>query len=385
MKNNKIFKYLDKPLLIMCIMYSFIGVLMVLSASSVKAVILNGVSPYYYFFKQLIIYCIGYLGGLIILTIPTSKYKKFLPLILVGILVSLVLLLIYGKFTNSSRSWFYFGGFGIQPSEFAKLAIIIYLGVFFGEQSKKKGRKYAFLIPIIYSIIVFVLVYEQPDLGTSLIIGIITFLTFLVIPMGNNKAAYITKIGGGVCVVLLFLFMLFGSNILNDSQAKRLNYKNPCDRYTDVTGYQVCNGFIAFNGGGLFGKGIGASTQKYLYLPEAHTDFIFPIFVEELGVLCGIALILGFIFIIYKIFKIASSSFNLRNSIICYGIGIYLLAHLFLNLGGVLALIPLTGVSLPFLSYGGSFNITLIVAMFIVQKINVENKQFKIKNEIKNI
>ena len=168
-------------------------------------------------------------------------------------------------------------------------------------------------------------------------------------------------------------------------QKGRLTYKNPCTRYTEDTGYQVCNGFIAINNGGLFGKGLGNSSQKYLYLPEAHTDFIFPIMVEELGLVFSIFFILGYMFILYRIFRIAKQSVNLRNSIICYGVGIYMFLHIIVNFLGILAVIPLTGVPVPFLSYGGSFTVNLILCMFIVERVAVENKVTKTREEIKNM
>ena len=168
-------------------------------------------------------------------------------------------------------------------------------------------------------------------------------------------------------------------------QKGRLTYKEPCTRYTEDTGYQVCNGFIAINNGGLFGKGLGNSSQKYLYLPEAHTDFIFPIMVEELGLVFSIFFIIGYMFIIYRILRIAKTSVNLRNSIICFGVAMYLFLHILVNFLGILALIPLTGVPVPFLSYGGSFTVNLILCMFIVERVAVENNVIKRKEEISRI
>ena len=148
------------------------------------------------------------------------------------------------------------------------------------------------------------------------------------------------------------------------------------------TGYQVCNGFIAFHNGGLFGVGLGNSSQKYLYLPEAHTDFIFPILVEELGLIVGILVIIGYGYILYRILKIAKAADSIRNAIICYETFIYILLHLLINFMGILALIPLTGVPLPFLSYGGSFNMNLIAILFVVERVAIENKQNAEKREM---
>lgn len=385
MKEKSIFSKIDKPLLAICILYSIIGMVMVLSASSVSAVLKYEQNPYYFFLRQTgFIMGSYFLGFFIVLRFPLKKYKNYLPLALIGILGLLIYLLIYGEFTNSARSWIDIGPFSFQPSEFAKSVLVIYMGIFYGElQNKKSKNKYSFFIPLGYAIIIFLLVVLQPDLGTGLIIAGIVFLTFLAIPFQGNQMIKTLKIVSGTIVIFGMIFLLSGSNFLTEMQKERLTFKSPCTRYKENTGYQVCNGFIAINNGGIFGKGLGNSTQKYLYLPEAHTDFIFPIMVEELGLIVGVIFILGYLFILYRIVKIAKESIILRNSIICYGIAIYLLLHIVVNFCGILALIPLTGVPVPFLSYGGSFTINLILCMFVVQRICVENKISRRKLEIK--
>ncbi len=385
MKKSIISK-MDKPLLFMSILYACIGVLLVLSASSVSAVLIHKVSPYYFFLKQLAIHIVTFLGGFfIVLRINTKAYKHLTLPYLISLLVILIGILMYGKITNNARSWIDFGFFSFQPSEFVKLALILYFGTFFGDNEKSQSLKYYFLIPIIFSIVAFILVALQPDLGTAAIIALISFLTFISVPLKENSFTRTLKISAGAIAIIIIVFMVTDTPFLTEMQMKRLIYKDPCTRYTEETGYQACNGFIAINKGGLLGKGIGKSTQKYLYLPEAHTDFIFPIAVEELGLIFGIALILGYLFILYRILKIARTSYNLRNSIICYGIMIYILSHLVINLSGILALIPLTGVPLPFLSYGGSFTTNLVFSTFIAQRINIENKIMKNNIEISSI
>lgn len=357
---------------------------MVLSASSVSAVLKYEQSPYYFFIRQSIFVIFSYFIGIfIVLRFPLRKYKKYLPIALIGLLGLLVYLLIYGEFTNSARSWLDIGPFSFQPSEFAKSILIIYMGIFYGELQNNKKSKYSFFIPLGYAIIVFLLVVMQPDLGTGLIIAGIVFLTFLAIPFYENQMVKTLKIASGTVAICALVFLLSGSNFLTDMQKSRLTFKAPCTRYIEETGYQVCNGFIAINNGGIFGKGLGNSTQKYMYLPEAHTDFIFPIMIEELGLIFGILFIFGYLFILYRIVKIAKESVILRDSIICYGIAIYLFLHIIVNFCGILALIPLTGVPVPFLSYGGSFTINLILCMFVVQRVCVENKISRRKLEIK--
>ena len=227
------------------------------------------------------------------------------------------------------------------------------------------------------------------DFGTAAIIAALTALIFIAVPSTKDeKVINALKITAIVFFAIAILVLKFGYLVIPEEKLKsnyrlnRLIYKNPCDRYEENSGYQVCNGFIAIDNGGLKGVGIGASVQKYLYLPASHTDFIFPIVVEELGALVGVAIIIGYMYIIFLIFRVASSSYNLQNSIICYGIGINIMLHIFVNLGGVLGIIPLTGVPLPFLSYGGSFCLTTICSLAVVQRIHIENREEKKQREI---
>ena len=249
---------------------------------------------------------------------------------------------------------------------------------------KKTKNIYIYFIPLVLVGIVVGLVFMQPDMGSAAIIAGITFLTFISIPAIKNNFLKFFKIIAVIITVLAVAALYSGNDILSSVQKGRLNFRNPCSRYTEETGYQVCNGFIAMNNGGLFGVGLGNSTQKYLYLPESHTDFIFPIIVEELGLVTGVFIVLGYAYMLIRILKIAKSSENLRCSILAYGTFWYFALHILVNLLGVLALIPLTGVPLPFLSYGGSFTVNAIFMICIVERVNIENKINKTKREIKN-
>ena len=377
---------IDKPLFFICLLYSIIGIFCVLSASSVSAVMKYDVSPYYFFIRQIILVTISYIiGFIIIIRTPTRKYKKYITPALLIILGTLIYVLLKGQIVNNASSWIQIGPLKFQPSEFVKPIIIIYFGVFYGEIQNKMNSKYSFLIPIIYAIICFGLIFIQPDLGTALIVAAVSFITFFAVPFKGNQLVKQLKIFAGSLAVVGVVLILSGASFLNEMQTSRLTYKKPCTRYLEETGYQVCNGFIAFNNGGLFGKGIGNSSQKYLYLPDSHTDMIFPIMVEELGLIAGVLFILGYAFMLYRILKISKEASNLKNSIISFGIAIYLLVHILVNCLGTLALIPFTGTPVPFLSYGGSYTINLIICMFIVQRIAIENKIDKTKLEIKTI
>ena len=371
-------------LLIFMIIYTIFGLVMILSASSVAAVLRYDVAPNFFFMKQLLFSSIAYVLGIIILFIPTKSriYRYLYKFFMYGIIALLVLLFFSGIVVGGAQSWYDFGVAKFQPTEFAKLAIILYFAYYYYQLSKKKEITFINMIwPIIISAVVFVLVALQPDLGGAMIILIITGLIFFGLPIGKEQKRKVYKIVGIGLVILGLSVLLLGKSLLKSYQLNRIiNYQNPCQRYTDESGYQVCNGYIAIDNGGLFGVGPGKSVQKYMYLPASHTDFIFPIVVEELGTIVGVVIILAYMFLIGLVFKVALNTKNLQNSIICYGIGIYFMLHIFVNLGGVLGIIPLTGVPLPFLSYGGSFCITIICSFAIVQRIHIENEIERHKN-----
>lgn len=385
---KKLLRKMDKPLLFMMLLYSVLGLVVILSASSVSAVLRYGVSSYYFFIRQFLFVVAAFFVGIaIILRIPTSKYKKFTPLLVVGILASLIGLFFYGVISNNAQSWYRIGFFNLQPAEFSKSILIIYMAVFYERSLKKKNVSlYYNLIPLAVAGVIFVLVAMQPDLGGALIIAGISFLIFMVVPMEKQNQLKLFKVLGIAAVVLVIAILYSGADILNSRQLSRLKFQSPCSRYTEDTGYQVCNGFIAIHNGGLFGVGLGNSTQKYLYLPEAHTDFIFPILVEELGAIVGVLVLIGYVYILYRILKIGKEAKgNVRNMILCYGTFALILLHLIVNLMGVLALIPLTGVPIPFLTYGGSFTINLILMLFVVQRVAVENKTKKLQDAMASL
>lgn len=375
-------------LLFFMILYAAFGLVMILSASSVAAVLRYDVSSNYFFIKQLIFVSASFLVCMLsIIHIPTKMYKYISKIGIVVILVALFWVFSRGVTAGGATSWFDLGTFNIQPSEFAKVALIIYLAVYYNKINiHNKISFFDMIKPLLVAGVTILLVIMQPDLGGAAIILFITMMIFFSLPFGRRHKKIIIGLAGiGILVVALGV-LCFGNKLLSSYQVSRLvNFTNPCARYSEDSGYQVCNGYIAIHNGGLTGAGLGESTQKYMYLPEAHTDFIFPIICEELGIIVGIIVVLGYILMLFVILDIAKSTENLRNSILAYGVFSYLLAHILINLLGVLGLIPLTGVPLPFLSYGGSYNISVIVALFIVQRINIENKQDHIRKKIENL
>lgn len=366
------FRKMDKVLFFLMLGFTIFGLVMIFSASSITAVLYQGVPEYYYFQKQVFIIVAAWIFGLFVLFMPTNRYRFWGPVGMLGILAALFFLIPYGSIINSTRRWYDLGFFLFQPSEFAQSIVIVYLAVYFDKiVRQKKCTLNNIIMPFIFVLGAAGLTAMQPDLGTAIIIAGIAFFIFMALPI-NFKEMRLLKMLGIGGVVIAASALLFGGSLLNAEQASRLNFKAPCTRYTDKTGYQVCNGFIAIANGGLFGAGLGNSKQKYLYLPEAHTDFIFPIIVEELGVLIGVLVIILYLVMLYRLLKIARNAANLRGSIMAYGTFAYLLIHLIVNFMGILALIPLTGLPVPFLSYGGSIYINVIFLMFLSQRVQVE-------------
>ena len=382
---RKLLSKMDIPLLLIMLIFIVLGLTMIYSASSVSSVVRYGYAPYHFFVRQAIFVGVSlFVGFTLIIRLPTRTYGALAWPLLIAIILALVLLFIKGEVTNNAQSWYDFGFFSLQPSEFAKSILIVFMAVFYNKLQYKKSKNiYSYLIPLAAGALIVGLVIMQPDLGSAAIIAGIVFLTFISIPLVKNNMIRFIKIIAIGLVIGLIVLLYSGADFLNSMQIDRFTFQNPCSRYTETTGYQVCNGFIAINNGGLFGVGLGNSTQKYLYLPESHTDFIFPIIVEELGLVTGILIILGYIFMLYRILKIAKSSENLRCSVLAYGTFWFLTLHILVNLLGILALIPLTGVPLPFLSYGGSFTVNVIIMLFVVERVNIENNINKTKREIK--
>ena len=372
---KKLLSKLDKPLLVVTFIFFIFGLIMILSASSMESYMRYNYSPYHYFLRHAIFLVLGFILFCFMIIFPTKNYKK-LDIFIIGVIIlALIGLPFLGHNAKNAVSWYKIGQITIQPSEFAKVALIIYLSSYYEKNKDRLDNQWNIIKPIIVAFIIIGLVIIQPDMGTSVIIGLITLMMFYGVPISKKNRSIFNKIFLGGILVVVLVFITTGGKMLQSYQLDRLNFLDPCERYQDKTGYQLCNGFIAFKNGGLKGQGLGASTQKYLYLPESYTDFIFPIVVEEWGLIVGIVILCAYAFVLFRIIQISRRASNLRGSLICYGVFAYLLTHIIVNLFGVMGMIPLTGVPLPFLSYGGSYTICLMIAMGLVQRVAIESKK----------
>lgn len=373
-----ILKYTDKLLLVISIILFAFGLVMVFSASNITAFMRYYASPYQFLIKQGLFLLVGVILSLIVIRTNTKVYSFLSWPALLAILGALGFVLIYGKTTNSATSWFPIGPFGFQPSEFAKVIMIVWMGSFYEIKRKNLNTYTTSLFPILICLVAVALMMAQPDLGTAIIFGVIVLFIFIISPIDISIKLKTVGIAIGLALVGVLFLLNSGKSLILERQLKRLDFSNPCSEekfYTD--GNQICNAYIAVNNGGLLGKGLGNSTQKYLYLPEAHTDFIFAIVLEELGLVVGIAVLVLYFILLLRIINIGKRAVNNMGAIICYGVSLYIFLHIIINLMGIFGMMPMTGVPLPFISYGGSFTICLIVALTIVQRINIESKLAK--------
>ena len=356
-------KKYDKLLLLAVIAIIIFGIIMIYSASSIWAEY-KYQDPFKFVKAQSTFFLLGLLCIFIISKLDINILYKKANLILLICFILLVLVLIpgIGSIRNGSRSWFGIGSLGIQPSEFAKLGLIIYVAKYLANNRKiikdvKKG-----VLPILLVIgVFFVLIMLEPDFGTAMVI-VLTLVVMIFI--SGVKLSFFIKVG------LLGLLGIVGLIIIAPYRMERIvSFLNP---WVDPlgSGYQIIQSLYAIGPGGLLGQGFLNSHQKQFYLPEPQTDFIFSIISEEFGFL-GILIVTSFIaFIFYRIIKIALKENNLFKKYLAFGLGFGIIIQSLLNITVVIGLIPVTGVTLPFLSYGGSSLLISMISIGIILNIS---------------
>ena len=383
-KIKKTFADMDKILLFTTLILIIFGTLNIVTASSREAVVNRDANLFYYFFKHSVILFISLIAFLILIfKVETKDYKYWMLIVYVVVLSMNLYLVLKGVSTRGAQNWIDLKFMKVQPSEFAKPTIILTLSLLFEKYSKKLSDMKEKHDMIIWKIIGFgvifpVIVFLQKDLGTAIILLGIFVVLFFSSPISSGEKFKSTLIVGVIGVIGLLSMLNFAGYVLSKAQLSRFDFFNPCSKY-ESTGYQVCNAYIAINNGGLTGVGLGKSTQKYSYIPEPHTDMVFAIIAEENGVLICSLIFIAYIIILYRILKLSMKTKKISNKYICIGVATYIFLHIFINLGGLFGVIPLTGVPLPFLSYGGSFTISLIASLGIIQRIHIETKNEKIK------
>jgi rod shape determining protein RodA len=277
----------------------------------------------------------------------------------------LIVVMMAGYATRGSQRWIALGGFTFQPSELAKLTVILALAKYFDRH--RLGRDYTLrelTVPLLLVMVPFLLILKQPDLGTGLIL-VILFLCLLFF-VGLDWRSFLTAATAGIVLAPLGWF------VLKDYQKERImTFFNP-ERDPLGSGYHIIQSMIAVGSGGLFGKGFLKGSQTQLkFLPEQQTDFVFSVFAEEWGFLGGLVLVLMFLSLILWGIKIVMHSKDYLGALIAFGITMLIFWEVFINIGMVLGLLPVVGIPLPFLSYGGSSLVVLMTAVGLLMNISV--------------
>lgn len=375
---KKYAKYFDYPLFFTYILLCLYGLVMIYSASMFWAVNTLHYSPDHFYKKQMMNLFIAIFAFLIGLIIPYKRYREngMMKLIIAGMLFLLFAVFVVGFSPGNSgaKSWIDLGVVNIQPSELTKLGMILYFAAFFTKK-KELGKidiiNESIVPPLfVFGIAVFFISLE-PDLGA---IGLITIIVLSVMAASGMKFSTFGKIVGcliGLATAGLIALFIFRDSFFTERRVGRL--KAYLDPFKDANeyGYQMVNGYYAIGSGGVKGLGLGQSIQKMGYLPEPQTDFILAIISEELGTF-GIAIVLfGLGFIVYKAMRLAIKAKDPLARMIAAGIGSWIGIQTFINVGGLSGLIPLTGVPLPFISYGGTSIILLSLAMGILANVSM--------------
>ena len=373
-------KDMDKILLVITTLLFIFGLFNIVTASSRAAVIRYNTSLYSYFFKQLISIIAGLIVTIFILGIPTKKYGYAGAIFYVIVLALLLYVYLFVDEQQGSKNWIVIKGFGtLQPSEFAKPAMIIMVSFMFEKMYKTLKNPninhYDSIAKILFVGCLYpAIIFLCKDLGTMIVITTIFGVLFITSPILKNEKI---KMIGAVVFVGILILLFKGSSIFTPAQLSRFDFFDPCSDYYEG-GYQICNGFIAINEGGLFGNGIGESKQVS-YIPESHTDSVFAIIAEEYGLIICTLIFIAYLVILFRIFKLSSRTSTIKGKYICLGIGVYIFLHFLINLGGLFGIMPLTGVPLPFLSYGGSYTLSLMISLAVVQSIHIETEREKIR------
>ncbi len=360
----------DYLLILYVLALLLLGLLMMTSAS-INVSDQEMHQPFYFFFRQVVYLSGGCLLGALIIQFEVETWERLSWLLLILALLALTLVIIpgLGRSVNGSMRWLGIGPLGFQVSEFAKLALIIYMaGYLWRHHHEIKTQLSGFLKPMGILALVSALLLREPDFGALVVItGTTLGLMFLA---GMRLRHFLLLFGGAV----------LGLSALAISAPYRLarltSFSNPWAHPFD-SGYQLTQSLIAFGRGGWLGVGLGKSVQKLFYLPEAHTDFLFAVIAEELGLLGTLCVVLLFTLLVMRIFSIGRRAQQLGQhfaGFLAYGFAIWVAIQFVVSIGVNSGLLPTKGLTLPFMSYGGSSLLIHCLMIALVLRIDYENR-----------
>ncbi len=325
-----------------------VGVVMVYSASSIVAADRYGDAAYF-LKRQLIWVGLGTLAMLLTQRIHYAAFRRVTPLLLLLAVLSLALVLVpgVGRVAGGARRWISLGGpFAFQPAEAAKLAIALYLANFLANRGAElRDFRRGVLPPILTASVMFALILAQPDLGSAMLIGVLTAVMLFI-----AGARLVHLVGLALIGIPGILVAILGEGY---RRRRLLAFLDP---WADPqgAGFHIIQSLLALGSGGLFGVGLGNSRQKFFYLPERHTDFIFAILGEELGLLGAGAVVALFALFAYRGYRVARRAPDQFGALLAAGITTMIVLQAVINIGVTTGVLPITGVPLPFLSFGGS-------------------------------
>ncbi|UHA59380.1 stage V sporulation protein E [Metabacillus litoralis] len=357
----------DFILVILTLLLLTIGLIMVYSASAVWATYKFDDS-FFFAKRQLLFAGVGVIAMFFIMNVDYWTWRTWSKMLIIICFFLLIAVLIpgIGMERNGSRSWIGVGAFSIQPSEFMKLAMIAFLAKFLSENQKKITSFKKGLVPSLGLVFTaFGIIMLQPDLGTgTVMVGTCIVMIFV----SGARVVHFAWLGllGVVGFVALVLSAPY--------RIKRIT--SFLDPWEDPlgSGFQIIQSLYAIGPGGLFGQGLGQSRQKFFYLPEPQTDFIFAILAEELGFIGGSLVILLFGLLLWRGVRIALGAPDLYGSFLAIGIITMVAIQVMINIGVVTGLMPVTGITLPFLSYGGSSLTLMLMAMGVLLNVSRYSK-----------
>ncbi len=331
-------------------------------------------SPTFFLTRHIMSLVIATLCGLVVVQIPLSFWEKTSPWIFVASLLLLVVVLIphVGKVVYGARRWIPLGIMNFQPSELAKLAIAMYAAGYMVRKMDVKENFLRAVLPMAISVAVIgLLLLAEPDMGAFLVIAAIAMGILFLGGVNGRMFLLITAVLVGAFVLMISF---------SEWRRERIfAYLNPWDeKYTLGKAYQLSHSLIAFGRGEIFGQGLGSSVEKLHYLPEAHTDFLLAVIGEELGFIGVACVIVAFFWLSRRVFHIGRQAIALDRvfaGLFAQGIGIWMGGQAFINMGVNLGLLPTKGLTLPLMSYGGSAIVMNMIALAIVLRVDIENRQ----------
>lgn len=345
-----------------------VGLMMVTSASIAISTHEYG-QPFHYLFRQLLFCLAGLMGASMFSWIPIRFWEKKSFLLYLLTLIALIMILIpgIGHGAKGSMRWFKFGFIHLQISEYAKLSMIFYLAGTISRHHKALTQSWrAFLNPLAVVGLMSLLILAEPDFGSTTVIMMVSVTMLFLAGVPWRRFLLI----GILLACALSVLALITPYRLQRISSFLDPWANPF-----TSGYQLTQALIAFGRGSMFGMGLGNGVQKLLYLPEAHTDFIYAVFVEELGGIGGVLLLLLYMIWIINIMRLGYQAMlcDLRyHAFLCYGIALWLAAQTFINLGVNMGLLPTKGLTLPLMSYGGSSLLAVMVSLGILMSVHRE-------------